>query len=353
MKYIEIVGIDGAGKSRLCRALRSQLGNRAAPISLSMVSDATAQVVQSVSTDEGVCPVARCLTYMAAHAEVYDKIEPRLDTVDFLIGDRGYACFYAYHHEVTSSSIDELWRVAMRGIFPDLLVLLDTPVEVCQHRISQRHYPSMIDQKPAVFHEGVRQRYLAFCDVYQHKADVLILDGRHKRDHLVSQILKRYGIGMKKKREDKTLTEKYLLEQGFEKPIAIVVYTGPRQVKSVIVTRYDLKLDDDAVLKKLDILFAFSLAAYEEIKSGIRLNKDIEAQQLQPITKRSDRPHIADKKGYEAGTGKGVRLTMRTGHILSGKQVFATAYNLILDINTKRVLVYKHGILDYHIQQEV
>ncbi|MDE0315401.1 MAG: hypothetical protein OXM61_10900 [Candidatus Poribacteria bacterium] len=49
------------------------IGDKAAHISLLMVSDYTADVVQSVSTDEGVCPVARRLTYMVAHAEVYDK----------------------------------------------------------------------------------------------------------------------------------------------------------------------------------------------------------------------------------------------------------------------------------------
>lgn len=174
MIYIEIVGLDGAGKSSLARALIHHLGDGARLMQISQ-----AEVARLVSTSEVVLPMTRALGYMAAHSEVYDIISSDLDGVDYLIGDRGYACFYAYQYECPSEVIDQLWTIAMRGIYPDLLVFLDTPVWMCQERIVRRRNPSVIDKKPASFHRAVRQRYLDFCGSYD-RGQVLILDGsRH------------------------------------------------------------------------------------------------------------------------------------------------------------------------------
>ena len=178
MIYIEIVGLDGAGKSSLARSLVYELGDRARLICVSL-AEITLKAVRSVVTSDAVSPITRALTYMSAHSEVYDTIASDLDRIDYLIGDRGYGCFSAYQHQCPSEVIDQLWSVAMRGIFPDLLVFIDTPVRLCQARISRRRNPSALDTKPAAFHEAVRKRYLDFCGSYT-KGQVLILDGtRH------------------------------------------------------------------------------------------------------------------------------------------------------------------------------
>lgn len=111
-------------------------------------------------------------------------------------------------------------------------------------------------------------------------------------------------------------------------------------------------MDKDKVVKKIDVLFAFCFAQYEVIKAGIKLNKQVEAQELKPINKLKDRPHVATKAEYKAGTGHQVKVTMRTGHILTGEQVENTEYNIILNISDQVVLIYKHGILEYQNQQE-
>ena len=166
MIYIEIVGLDGAGKSKLARSLRYELGDRARLLHVSM-ADFTYDLARVVSTSESVSPVTRALGYMAAHSEVYDIISSDLERIDYLIGDRGYACFYAYQHQCPAKVIDQLWTLAMRSLFPNLLVFIDTPVWLCQERIVRRHNPSVIDKKPASFHEYVRERYLAFVESYQ------------------------------------------------------------------------------------------------------------------------------------------------------------------------------------------
>ena len=77
----------------------------------------------------------------------------------------------------------------MRGVFPDFLVFIDTPVWLCQERIVHRRNPSVIDRKPASFHRAVRERYLAFVGSYQ-RGQVLILDGSLHISKLRKKVLK-------------------------------------------------------------------------------------------------------------------------------------------------------------------
>ena len=77
----------------------------------------------------------------------------------------------------------------MRGIYPDLLVFLDTPVWLCQERISRRDNPSEMDRKPASFHRAVRNRYLSFVHSYT-RGQTLILDGTQGIKSLCEVVLK-------------------------------------------------------------------------------------------------------------------------------------------------------------------
>ena len=144
-------------------------------------------------------------------------------------------------------------------------------------------------------------------------------------------------------------TENALLETDFSKPIILITYTGPFQVHSVEVKRYDLITDGKKKVNKLGVSFAFAFEAYEHIRSGIALNKSVEAEKHQPIKPIKKRPVAATKQQYQAGTGKSVRITMRSGHVLSGKQRWASKYNLFVEIANNTVLVYQHGVHQYEI----
>lgn len=189
MIYIEIVGLDGAGKSGLARSLVYDLGDLARLICVSM-AELTLKAARSVVTSDSISPITRAMTYMSAHSEAYDTLAADIDTcIEYLVGDRGYGCFFAYQHQCPSEVIDHLWSIAMRGIFPDLLVFIDTPVSICQSRISRRRNPSELDTKPAAFHESVRKRYLKFCESYE-RGQVLILDGTRHTNILRRRVLR-------------------------------------------------------------------------------------------------------------------------------------------------------------------
>ena len=175
MIYIEIVGLDGAGKSSFARSLVKQLGDRSRLLHVSQAT-ITRNAAKAVATSDAISPMTRAMVYMSAHSEAYDRIVPNLNEVDYLVGDRGYACFYAYQYQCPSDVIDRLWSMAMRDLFPDILVFLDTPVWLCQERISRRRYSSEMDRKPASFHRAVRNRYLSFVQSYT-RGQTFILDG--------------------------------------------------------------------------------------------------------------------------------------------------------------------------------
>ena len=180
MYYIEVVGLDGAGKSKLCRSLIYKLGDQARLLHVPSKGMLTTPVVRYVSR-ESVSPETRLLTYMAGYSEAYDQIVCQSEPFKYLIGDRGYACFYAYQFECYIEDIDTLWSFAMRGTFPDLLVFLDTPVSMCRSRVSGRRYRSEVDKRSKSFYKSVRKRYLSFCASYRRRGQVLILDGRRHR----------------------------------------------------------------------------------------------------------------------------------------------------------------------------
>lgn len=155
---------------------------------------------------------------------------------------------------------------------------------------------------------------------------------------------------MKSEAGQEQFTEKHLLENGFEKPIVLVTYAGNVLIKETVkVLKFDLKIEGQQPTPKLNVLFAFSFGEYDAIRTGIRLNAKVEAEKLQPIRKRAKRPRVATKEEYEKGTDQHVQITMRGGHVLSGYQIHASKYNLIVKINEVDVLVYKHGILAYQV----
>ena len=90
--------------------------------------------------------------------------------------------FSAYHYECDSDIIDYLWSIAMRGIFSDLLVLLDIPVKLCQAILRVGVIHQIQDTKPSSYHESVRERYLSFVSAYEKRGLTLTLNGTLHRN---------------------------------------------------------------------------------------------------------------------------------------------------------------------------
>ncbi len=148
-----------------------------------------------------------------------------------------------------------------------------------------------------------------------------------------------------------TKLEKYVYEKVFKPPIYLYTYDGRLTANIKQLKAYDIVTEDQEI-QKTDILFALSAANFTAAKSGIRIDKTIQAQNLRTAIKARERPIIANTKQLRKGDDKPVKVVMRSGHILRGKQFTVGQYNLVLRIGGKVILLYRHSILEYTISDD-
>ena len=146
-----------------------------------------------------------------------------------------------------------------------------------------------------------------------------------------------------------TKLEKYVLEKVFKPPIIFYTYEGGKVVTVKQLKAYDIVTAEGEEIQKTDIMFALPASNFEDAKAGIRIDANIKAQNLRTAIKARERPVIVNTKQLRKGNDRNVRIVLRSGHILQGKQLTVAQYNLVMRVRGKVVLVYRHGILEYTI----
>ena len=155
-----------------------------------------------------------------------------------------------------------------------------------------------------------------------------------------------------------TLTEKYLLEEAFQKDgdnVRFVTYKGFIDAKVETVEIYDIKLQGlNEPLAKHNILFAFPKRKMVDLKRGVKRRKQLADKNLAPIVKRSERPRIPVK----AKIGDTIECVMRNGLVISGINIWTSKYNIVLRIGGmkkkargKVALIYRHGLHEFHLME--
>ena len=111
------------------------------------------------------------------------------------------------------------------------------------------------------------------------------------------------------------------------------------------VYKYAIHSTKGERFQKTDVLFAFPASKLADVKSGIKIQKSIQAQELRTPERIKDRPLVVSDEQPRQDIGRRVRLLMRSGHVLRGALVFVSKFNLFLRITGKMVLVYRHSLL--------
>lgn len=116
-----------------------------------------------LSTDtEGLSLRAEALLMAADRAQHVDEmIRPTLEDGRHVVCDRYLASSLAYQgagRELGVEAVGALSAFAVDGVLPDLILLLDVPVEVGLGRIEAA--PDRLESLGGGFHERVRQSYL-------------------------------------------------------------------------------------------------------------------------------------------------------------------------------------------------
>lgn len=201
MAFIVFEGLDGSGKSSLMGALSLYLSQRQIPWMQTREPGGThlGDEIRKLLLQKGAeAPQARTelLLYEASRAQLVELvIKPELANKKWVLCDRFTASSVAFQgggREITRSSVDWLNQFATAGLRPDLVILLDLPVEVSQERQKKRQMETgqtadRMESENQDFHEKVRQSFLQ--QAKEVPQDWLILSALKTPDVLAQEMI--------------------------------------------------------------------------------------------------------------------------------------------------------------------
>ncbi len=168
--FIALEGPEGGGKSTQARRLHAVLDAQGYDAILTREPGGTAigEAIRAIVLADhawGITAETEALLYMAARAQhVADVIAPALDAGKIVICDRYIDSTLAYQGAGRGLDVTGLRRLQEfvgRGIRPDLVILLDVPVEVgLARKASSGEALNRLDTDEHQFHERVRNWFL-------------------------------------------------------------------------------------------------------------------------------------------------------------------------------------------------
>lgn len=172
--FLTFEGLDGSGKTTQMRRLAARLRAAGEDI-VELAEPGTTEIgrkIRAILLDpahENMSPVAEMLLYFAARAQTVDEIlRPALEAGRTVLSDRwtdSTRAYQGYGRKLGLEWIDQLDRIACRGIEPDLTLLVEIDVDAALGRARQRNLETRggdgtrMDEQARAFYERVAAGY--------------------------------------------------------------------------------------------------------------------------------------------------------------------------------------------------
>ncbi|HXB83845.1 MAG TPA: dTMP kinase [Candidatus Acidoferrum sp.] len=187
--FVVIEGIEGSGKSTLHKGLAERFGveGRDVVVTREPGGTATGDAIRGIFLDRTLTiePLTEAFLVSAARVQhVAEVIRPALAQDRLVLCDRftdSTLAYQGYGGGLDLASLERLCDEATGGIRPDLVLLIDLPVEVARARLQERYVLDRVESRDAAFHERVRHGYLELAKSARHR----VLDGTLARDRLL------------------------------------------------------------------------------------------------------------------------------------------------------------------------
>lgn len=199
-KFITLEGGEGVGKTTNLNFIKTTLENAGIDLLVTREPGGTefAEKIRELliqPSTEPVTDMAELLLVFAARAQHLDtKIRPALEAGQWVLCDRFIDATHAYQgggRKMNQGVIDQLEAMVLKGLQPDLTLLLDLPVEVGMARARARAALDRFEQEKIVFFERVRERYLARAS--SSAGRIQIIDAQPTLEVVQNQILTALG----------------------------------------------------------------------------------------------------------------------------------------------------------------
>ncbi|MFH2054535.1 MAG: dTMP kinase [bacterium] len=191
---ITFEGIDGSGKTTQAFKLRDTLKRRGYAVEFLREPGGTkiSEKIRRILLDrknEAICDRTELLLYLAARAEVVDKVvAPAIKTGKIVIADRFFDSTYAYQiygRGLPDNVVRQANRFAATGVIPDLTFLVDLSVKEAQERLQRDK--DRLEAAGLSFQRRVRRGFLQLAQSEPRR--IKMLDGRDKVEDIFAEVL--------------------------------------------------------------------------------------------------------------------------------------------------------------------
>lgn len=180
-QFITLDGIDGAGKSTNLAVIKNWFEKHHLPVLFTrepggtVMGEALREILLNPSTKVGL-RTETLLMFAARQQHLDEVILPALKQGIHVVSDRFTDATFAYQgggRGVDFKDIEQLENWVQGSFRPDLVLLLDVPLDVSMQRIAQARDKDRFEQEQTDFFTRVREAYLHRAAAYPHSYAII------------------------------------------------------------------------------------------------------------------------------------------------------------------------------------